>query len=651
MKRRMSAISPRTRYWILGTAGHIDHGKSTLVRALTGVDPDRLPEEKSRGMTIELGFAPLRIGDRNFGIVDVPGHEKFVRTMVAGATGMDLAMLVVAADDGVMPQTREHTQILDLLGIESGCIVITKIDAVPAERVEAVRGQIAELIAGTSLESFPVTSVSSTSGTGLDDLKRVLQQCADGVGERAASSIFRMAIDRAFLIRGRGTVVTGSVLSGRVETGETLELLPQGIPVKVREVQSHGQSDGGVGVGQRAALNLTGARHEQVRRGNELATPGFARPSHCFDASIRVLTETAKPIRSHGTVRVCLGTTETLARVVVFEGENAAPGKTAFVQLRTREPIIARHGQRFILRHETATHTLGGGRVLRPVSQRNAARWAGNRSGLEALQSDDERARVSEVLRRMGFDDDSDLHLSCRAGVDPARIGALQRELLDGGGLIALPGAKRPVHRGALDDLRERTTRFLKRWHDHHRNEPGYPEDKFVSRLSRRIERGDRSKRRTELARSLFEFLTQSGTIRVQGRFVCDAEFAPALSDEDRTMLDGLLRRFEQAAFQPPKLTELRTEYGRSFARADRMIQHALSQGQLVRIDAELLLSDRAYRDLAKTVSDLVRREGPVTVGQVREALASTRKFVVPYLEHLDRQGVTRRDGDRRVLA
>lgn len=637
------------RYLILGTAGHIDHGKSTLVQALTGIDPDRLPEEKARGMTIELGFAPLPIGDRLFGVVDVPGHERFVRTMVAGATGIDVALLVVAADDGVMPQTREHAQILDLLSIDRGCIAITKSDLVPAARIDEVLEQIAELVEDLTLRDCPVVAVSGTTGAGLDELRETLKSCADQTPARGPSGVFRMAIDRVFTIRGRGTVVTGSVQSGQVQAGDALELMPPGLPVKVREVQTHGREYGPVGRGQRAALNLTGVKHEQVRRGHELATPGFLQPSQYLDASIRLLADAAKPLASHTTARLCIGTTEMLARVVLFDAEKLAPGVSAPAQLRPRVPIVTQHGQRFILRHETASHTMGGGIVLRPASTRTAARLRDNLAGLRALESGGPAERLAEVFRRVGFAERSDMQLACRAGLDPADVAPLQQELTQAGVLINLPGIKRELHAAALEDLRDQAQHFLKRWHARHPSEPGFPAARFVTWIARRAMPGN-TKGQKEIGKPLYEHLLKAGTMRVQGTYVCHLEFAPALSGEDQSMLDELLRRYQRSTFQPPTIPELRKELGRSFPRAERMISHALSQELLVRIDSDILLHTEVHQQLKQTVRELIASQGPVTVAQIRRALGSTRKFVVPICEHLDRIGFTRRSGDTRTL-
>ncbi len=628
---------------ILGTAGHIDHGKSTLVRALTGVDPDRLPEEKRRGMTIELGFAPLRIGKHLFGIVDVPGHERFVRTMVAGATGIDLAMLLVAADDGVMPQTREHAQILDLLGVTSGVVVISKTDAAAPERIAEVQGQIDALLAGTALERWPRCAVSAARGEGLDALRAELVRRAESLARRRTSSVFRLAIDRVFTVHGRGTVVTGSVLSGRVAEGDTLELLPRGQTVRVREVQSHHEGVGAAALGQRAAINLAGVKKEEIERGWELATPGYLAPTRYFDASLRVLPDLARPVETHTLARLSIGTSEVMAVVVLLEDVRAAPGREVPVQLRPEEPVVCEYGQRFILRQETAAYTIGGGVVLRPVARRGTERTGEAWERLARLRDGEPQERVSEVLRSAAFEPVTDFAVACRAGVEPLEVPRLREALRESGVLVEVGTGGPVLHGEALREMETRATDYLRQWHDRHASEPGFPQDRFMNWLARRTA--------PEMARALRDHLLGRGRIVQRGAFVCHPAFAPALSGEDQKTLEALLARFESAAMCPPTLGELKKEMGRAFARAERMIEQAEANGQLVRIDADLLLHARCYEEMKQTVRKLIERDGPVTLSAMREALGSTRKFVVPIAEHLDKIRFTRRRGDLRTLA
>ncbi|MBK8268568.1 MAG: selenocysteine-specific translation elongation factor [Planctomycetes bacterium] len=433
-----------SRFCILGTAGHIDHGKSTLVKALTGTDPDRLPEEKARGMTIELGFAHLTLPAAggmpavDIGIVDVPGHERFVRTMVAGATGFDLAMLVVAADDGVMPQTREHIEILDLLGIGRGLVVLSKVDLVLEDRSAIVREQIADAVGGTALESWPIIGASAKTGIGLDVIRATLRTLSLMENGRESGGIFRLSIDRVFSVHGRGTVVTGSVLSGRVTPGETLELQPVGIACKVREVQSHGSVIEGAVGGQRAALNVTGVDKVAIDRGMELATPGYLTPTRYLDARVRALPRLKAPIDSHTRLRISIGTTEAIAMLVVIGGDEIAPGESGFVQLRFQQAVVAAFGQRFIVRNENAQATLGGGSVVRPVARRARPKLAETRTAVERAASADGYERIREAFRGAGFQTLWVNRVACEAGIEPSEVEPFRARMLTEGILIRI---------------------------------------------------------------------------------------------------------------------------------------------------------------------------------------------------------------------
>ena len=354
---------------VLGTAGHIDHGKTSLVRALTGVDCDRLPEEKSRGITIDLGFAHFEAGNLRFGIVDVPGHERFVHNMVAGSTGIDLALLVIACDDSVMPQTREHLAILDLLGIRAGVVVLTKRDIVDDEHLELVREEVAELTAGTFLEDAPVVPVSSTTRQGLDELSSELARVAQDYKRRRGAHFFRLPIDRVFTLQGHGTVVTGTVRSGQTSVGENLILLPSQREVRIRRLQSHGSDAEEIAAGQRAAVNLAGVKQDEVQRGDELAAPGFLEPTRRLLVEIKLLDGEKRPLKHRRLVRLHLAAQEVTARVILDE-EHIAPGDKAWAVLLCQFPVVAEYGQRFVLRRLSPVNTLGGGSVLSPLPGR-----------------------------------------------------------------------------------------------------------------------------------------------------------------------------------------------------------------------------------------------------------------------------------------
>jgi len=647
-----ASVVPPRRHCILGTAGHIDHGKSSLVKALTGTDPDRLPEEQARGMTIELGYAHLDLHDPaggdplSVGIVDVPGHERFVRTMVAGATGVDLAMLVVAADDGVMPQTREHVDILDLLGIQCGLVALSKIDLAHPDRVQLVRRQIAQVVAGTPLSSWPVVACSAKTGQGLDEIRATIAALMTSLAKPAESPVFRLAIDRVFAIHGRGTVVTGSVLAGSVTPGATLELLPSGLSCKVREVQSYGAAVRAAGTGQRAALNLTGADREQIDRGMELATPGYLTASRHVDARLRLLARRERPLESHQRVRVCMGTTEEMATAVLVGAERIDPGGEGPAQLRFARPVVCDHGQRFILRNETAQATIGGGTVIRPVSRRIRPKNEEEREALLRAEAADPLVRCEEALRWAGFEARSAIRLSCEVGIPAAEIGAIRDRLRKAGRLVTLgsgPGGRSEpeVHADTLAAAEERALAFLRRHHAGSPTEPGLLRDRYIGWLEKRTAAG--------CGRVLFERLEKAGKIVSRGPYVAQRDFRPALSPEDADLLEKLVAEITAAKFDPPVWTALKTVAGLSRQRSRVLEDIAKTEPRLTAFAPQQYICGAALEEIKAAVRRLGAGRS-FRLAEVRDALNLSRRVVQPLLEHLDRVGFTKRVGDERVL-
>ncbi len=650
----MSAVAPspvsppRQTGCILGTAGHIDHGKSSLVEALTGTNPDRLPEEQARGMTIELGFAHLNLSREDgaaspvsVGIVDVPGHERFVRTMVAGATGIDLAMLVVAADDGVMPQTREHVEILHLLGITRGLIAVTKADLVHEERIESVRAQIATVVEGLPLAAWPVVVVSARSGLGLDAIRRTIAVLANELPDRAAVDVFRLAIDRVFAVHGRGTVVTGSVLCGHATAQATLELLPARATCRVRELQRHGASATQVGGGQRAALNLTGIDREQIERGMELATPGYLTPSRYVDARVRILHRGERAIQSHQRVRVCMGTREILATFVVIGARIIEPGGEALGQLRFTEPVVCAHGQRFILRNETAQFTLGGGAVIRPVARRLRRSQTDIVESLQRADSPDPQVRFEEVLRDASFEQLAPARLACATGCQIGDVPPMQENLRARGVLVRITPACE-VHRDAIEALEARAMAMLARHHAANPMQPGLLRDRFVTWLDKRSDAGT--------GRALAVRLEQSGRVVARGPYVADRSFQGAASPEDAALLERIVSEITSAGFDPPQWTALRALAGASKPRCKALEELARCDHRLVLMAPQQYIAASILARFEETVRELGTGDRRFTLAQVRDALGLSRRVVQPLLEHLDRVRITRRLGDERVL-
>jgi len=632
------------RHVILGTAGHIDHGKTSLIRALTGTDTDRLPEERRRGMTIELGFAELTIDDVCFGIVDVPGHERFVRTMVSGATGIDLALLVVAADDSVMPQTIEHAEILSLLGVDRGVVAVTKIDTVERDMVELVVEDVRELLAGTPLNDAPIHPVSSVTGEGVEALSRALVASAHEAAPAPApgGGPFRMTVDRVFTVQGRGTVVTGSALHGTVRTGDTLNVWPADVTCRVRDLQAHGRSHEELGRGQRCALNLSGVDKEHLERGAELATPGFLTPSRLIDVRLECLGSYTKVLKSSSVVRLEIGTAEAPARVVLLDQKGLAPGESSYAQLRSGTAFTSTYGQRFIIRDENATRTIGGGAVLRPVARRRRGGAEQEQAALTALESGDRLERLEQVLRAHGFQMPTALTLSAQAGVEPEDVPALLERLEAAGRLGSVSGTEVKAVPSAIEDLTRRLFRWLERYHVKHPERPGRAEDAVVGWLERLARR--------EVAKPLVDDLVRRKQLKRLGRFICLPSFAPQLSGADEKLLAWMVTTLRERGFQPPTLEEFAKQASVEKKRVERLATLAVALGDVIRVDGQIYLHAEADRSMRLTVAELVRETGGVTVSEVREALDSSRKYVVPFMEYLDRVGYTRRVDDRRVL-
>ncbi|MCH7873549.1 MAG: selenocysteine-specific translation elongation factor, partial [Planctomycetes bacterium] len=613
---------------ILGTAGHIDHGKTSLIKVLTGTNTDRLPEERRRGMTIELGFAELSIGPVRVGVVDVPGHERFIRTMVAGATGIDLALIVVAADDSVMPQTIEHVEILHLLGISRAVVAVTKIDNVDPELVELVVDEVRELLAGTPLENAPICRVSSVAETGIEELKRAIVGVCAGIAAQPTPTPFRMAIDRVFTVAGRGTVVTGSVQRGSVAQGDALEVWPGGVTCRVRGLQTHGLSCERLARGQRAAINLSGIDRKNLQRGCELATPGYLHPASMIDVRLDSLPSCGRPLKSTSLVRLEYGTTEMSVRVVLLDGGALEPGTSTYAQLRSGQPLATAYGQRFIIRDETAARTIGGGIVLRPVAYRKRREPVAERKRLDRLERGDAADRVEEVLRAARFVRPTDLQLCARTGVELEELPRVLDRLREERRFVPIGGTDVYAVPAALDDLAARLTAWLERHHRQHPELPGRPVDTIVGYLERMAGRA--------LARPLFDLFIARGNLKRLGRFGCLPAFAPSLTAADEKLMAGMIDEIRAGGFQPPSLDNLRDAPPAGRKRLERLATLAVALGELIRVDPKLYLHTAVENQLRERVADLIGRQGDVTVAQVREALDSTRKFVVPFLEYLD---------------
>jgi selenocysteine-specific elongation factor len=631
---------------ILGTAGHIDHGKTSLVKALTGIDCDRLPEEKARGITIDIGFAILDLGDFRLGIVDVPGHERFIKNMLAGATGVDLAVLVVAADDSVMPQTREHLEILRLLGLRHGVIALTKCDLVDETTREVVELEVRDLVQGSFLESAPLIRTSAHTGEGIPELKGAIAAACEQVEARTGTEWFRMAIDRSFIVQGHGTVVTGSVTSGSVRVGDEVEWLPRGERVRVRSLQNHDRAVEEVHRGMRAAINLAGVHHEDVIRGQELATPGYLVPSRVVTVRLHCLSDARRPIKHRAPVRFHIGTAEVMGTVSLLDCDAVEPGAWGLAQLFLEEPTTATWGQPFVVRGSSATLTLGGGQVLQPVAKKIRRRHLEMLERVEKLWTGDPEQRALTVAWFGGFSGFTPADLVRGANIAPDQTAELIARLKTKGALVqvAVSSTRQPLlHADMVRELDERLLQALGRLHEQFPLMSTHDRQKVQSQLDYV---GDDS-----LVHAAVDRLMQTKQVIGDLRRIARADFKPKLSNTQRKLKDKVVATFQDARFQPPEPASFAPQAGGNAANLADLFEVCVAEGQLVRIAEDIYLHADAEAEMRRLLQDRLAAGKGLTVAEIRDLLGTTRKYAVPLCEYLDRVGVTRREGDLRVLA
>ncbi len=632
---------------ILGTAGHIDHGKTSLVKALTGVDCDRLPEEKERGITIDIGFASLDLGEFRLGVIDVPGHERFIKNMLAGATGIDLALLVIAADDSIMPQTREHLEILGLLGLKHGVIALTKADLVDETTREVVSMEIRELVQSTFLANAPIIATSAVSGMGLDELKKALVEACRQVEQHTGTEWFRLAIDRSFVIQGHGTVVTGSVVSGNLKIGDDVEWMPRAERVRVRSLHNHDQPVQEVHRGKRAAINLAGVAHEEVVRGQELATPSFLVPSRTLTVRIRALPDVRRPLKHRAEVRLHLGTAEAMATISLLDCDAVKPGDWGLAQLFVEEPVTAVWGQPFVLRSSSAMHTLGGGQILQPTARKIRRRHLESLERVEKLWSGSPEDRALTIAWFREFHGVTIADLVRGGGFGPIEAGMKIEELKEKQRLIEVSighGRGRLLHADLLAELDQKLLEVLA---EMHREFP-------------LMTTHDRQKVQSHLAYIEDDALVQAAVDRLirQKRVIGDlrriarADFKPKLSSNLRKLKDKLVEAYRAGRFTPPDPESFAGHAGGNAANLGDLFDVCIAEGYLVRIAPDIYLHSDIDTEMRKLISERLASGGKgMTVAEIRDILGTTRKFAVPLCEYLDRVGVTRREGDLRVLA
>ncbi|GIV20848.1 MAG: selenocysteine-specific translation elongation factor [Armatimonadota bacterium] len=625
---------------IIGTAGHVDHGKSTLITALTGTNPDRLKEEQERGMTIDLGFASLTLPDgQTVGIVDVPGHERFLKNMLAGAGGVDVVLLVIAADEGVMPQTREHLDILRLLDVKAGVVALTKCDLVDAEWLQLVTEEVRQFLQGTPLQDAPVVAVSAVTGQGLPELLHALQEAVARVPAREVNAPFRLPIDRVFTLAGAGTVVTGTLVSGRVRVGDPIEILPLGLLSRARQIQVHGRKVEEAVAGSRVAINLPGVEKEHLQRGMVCAPPGVFQPTQAFDAQLSLLPDAPRGFAHRTRVRLYLGTAEVIGRVSLLDSERLEPGQQGFVQLRLEKPLVAARGDRFVIRTFSPMFTVGGGIVLEPHAPRHRRFDPAVMERLQSLLEGEPEEKVLTILAQspVGMDE---AELARRAETEVRNVLPILNRLHTQGQAVRVGDVW--FARSVWDSLRQRVESTLQRYHQQNPLRAGMPREELRSTLGGRLP--------ARLFEAMLLRWQEEGLLALQGALVRLASFTIRLNERQQRLAQRVEQILREAGVTPPPLEVISQQVSAPPDAVRAMIQVLLEQEVLVRLEGDLFFHHETIDRLAELVRRTIREKGSLSVGEFRDLTGSSRKFAVPLLEYFDRIRLTRRMGDVRVL-
>ncbi|WP_028583317.1 selenocysteine-specific translation elongation factor [Desulfogranum mediterraneum] len=634
---------------VLGTAGHVDHGKTSFIKALTGTDTDRLKEEKQRGITIELGFAHLDLpcGHR-LGIVDVPGHEKFIRNMVAGAAGMDLVAFIIAADEGIMPQTKEHFDICRLLGVKNGLIILTKKDMVEPDWLEMVEEEIRDFFQGSFLEEAPLVPVSSVTGEGLDRVIELLDRQIREMEFKEEFGPFRMAVDRVFSMKGFGTVITGTSLSGRITNGEELSFYPQGLTARIRGIQVHGKDVEVVEAGHRTAINLQGIDREEINRGDMAATPGSLSPSTLLDAHLLYLDSSARELKNRALVRVHLGTREIIGKVLLLEQDRLPPGESANIQLILQEPVTVWPGDHYVLRSYSPITTVGGGVILNPAPRKRKRTQEKDRlrnaQVFATLEDGSVEEKILLFLEESGLAGISSEKLAAQVGIFGKKLKKMLQQPISSGQILVIDSeSQRLMAQSVFSALEERVIRFLDRYHQDNPLKSGLDKEELRSQLLPPVD--------ARLLQYTLAALTRKEEIEQQGAEIKRAGFTVTLQIDEQAMQEEIGALYQEAQLAPPNLKDVLARFAQFPERQIlQVFDLLLEQGVLTKINESLFFSSQALDRLAAELESYIRREGEIDAPRFKELTGLTRKFSIPLLEYFDKIKLTIRVGDKRVL-
>ncbi|MDD4861539.1 MAG: selenocysteine-specific translation elongation factor [Smithellaceae bacterium] len=631
-------------HFVLGTAGHVDHGKTSLIKALTGTDTDRLKEEKERGITIELGFASLALPcGHTLGIVDVPGHEKFIKHMVAGAAGIDLVLMVIAADEGIMPQTKEHLQICSLLGITTGLVALTKIDLVEKEWLELVRSEITDYLQDTFLAEAPIVPVSAVKETGIPELLAETDKIVSRLQEKNDDGIFRLPVDRIFTMKGFGTVVTGTLISDKIKVGEDVQILPENISTRIRGIQVHNQPTEEAFSGQRTALNLQGIDKATLARGNVLVRPQTLRPTKRLDVFFEYLASNTRKLKNRSLVRLHTGTTEIMTRIVLLNADELSPGEKSFAQLILADEDVVVAGDHFVLRSYSPVTTIGGGRILDPLPGKHKRKNKKILDDLQILQSGALPEKISVLLERAGFNGINVRSLAFRLGIHVKKIREALEKLFSDRQAILLSGDDTTAlssHLYAqLEDL------LMKSLADYHQNNPlkeGISKEELKAALAGTVS--------AKLFNMVLASLGKRNLIASDKDNVRLASHLVQLAGEEDTLRRSIASTYTQAGLTPPSLADVLNGFKDQKAKAQSIVKLMIKDGELIKINEDLCFTGEALTRLREEYKAQLVRDGQATPATFKDLTGLSRKYIIPLMEYFDTSKLTVRVGDHRIL-
>ena len=627
---------------ILGTAGHVDHGKTALIKTLTGIDTDRLKEEKERGITIELGFAPLTLANgQKIGIVDVPGHEKFVKNMVAGAGGIDLVVMVIAADEGVMPQTREHLEICGLLGINRGLVALTKADMVDEDWLALVQEDIRDFLKGTFLETSPIIPLSSLTGVGLPDFLAALGKIISTLDERTDSGLFRLPVDRVFTMKGFGTVVTGTLASGKIKIGDTVEIMPYGAKAKIRGIQIHNEASEMAEGGQRTAINLQGTDRTTIERGYVLTRVSTFEASSRLDIHMKYLAGAGKKLKNRTLVRFHTGTSETISRIILPDREKIEPGEETYAQIIPKTPVVAMSGDRFVIRSYSPITTVGGGEIIDPLAKKRRKHTMPGEE--ERLHRGTGEEKTNIILERAGLDGIPSQSLSIRTGLSPGEQEKILENMLSKKNALLLDrDERRIVSSRAYRDLQDRVTSEIGAYHKKHPLKEGLSREELRTTLGGYIDPRLFNKAIKDLEGD-GKIIAEKENVRIEGHRI-------NLKDEEVRLREEIAGIYRDSGLTPPSTKEIMERFSKERKALTDILAVMTNTKALVRVNEDLYFYKESIDRLKKDYRELLIRDGKASPASFKEMTGLSRKFIIPLMEFFDKTKLTIRVKDHRIL-